>query len=137
MHKPLIALATSAIALALVASPTNARPRHHHRSAASYDSGTVVAHPAGCPRTAFCGCGVSVRVFGHSIRSLWLASAWRRFPRTSPAPGMVAIWSHHVAYIINLDANGNADLYDPNSGGHATRIHTRSLSGAIIVNPNS
>jgi hypothetical protein len=132
VHNPTIFLV--ALALALASGPTFARPRHHHT--ASRDSGTVLAHPAGCPRTAFCGCGVSVRVFGHSVRSLWLASAWRRFPPTSAAPGMVAIWRHHVAYIVSLDANGNAVLYDPNSGGHQTRQWVRSLAGARIVNPN-
>lgn len=95
----------------------------------------VVHHPSGCPWRAFCGCGVSVRVFGHPIRNLFLAWNWRKFPRSHAAPGNVAVWHHHVAYIEHVDANGNAVLYDPNSGHHATRIHTRSLAGAVIVNP--
>ena len=95
----------------------------------------IVPHPSGCPATQFCGCGVSVKVFGHPVRDLYLASAWRRFPRATARPGMVAIWgSRHVAYIISVDGD-EAMLYDPNSGGHATRIHRRSLAGATIVNP--
>jgi hypothetical protein len=96
----------------------------------------VQPHPAGCPARAFCGCGVSVKVFGHSVRDLWKATAWLRFRRTTAAPGMVAVWRHHVAYIISTDGNGNAVLYDPNSGGHKTRIHERSIRGATIVDPS-
>lgn len=94
----------------------------------------VVPHPSGCPPVQFCGCGVSVKVFGHPVRDLYTASAWRRFPRATAGPGMVAIWRGHVAYIISVDGD-EALLYDPNSGGHATRIHRRSLAGATIVNP--
>jgi hypothetical protein len=97
----------------------------------------IVPHPSGCPPIQFCGCGVSVRVFGHPVRDLYAASAWRRFPRAKAGPGMVAIWgSRHVAYIISVDGDGEATLYDPNSGGHATRVHRRSLAGATIVNPH-
>lgn len=98
-------------------------------------AGTVVEHPAGCPRAAFCGCGASVRVFGHSIRELWLAANWFKFPRTSPAPGMVAVRRHHV-FVLEADLGGGVwQVYDANSGRHATRIHGRSLAGYTIVNP--
>ena len=96
----------------------------------------IVSHPSGCPWRAFCGCGVSVRVFGHPVRNLYLASNWFRFPRANPGPGMVAVRNHHVMLIERLDANGNAVVYDPNSGGHQTRIHTRSLRGYHVVNPH-
>jgi hypothetical protein len=95
----------------------------------------IVPHPTGCPTIQFCGCGVSVKVFGRPVRNLYAASAWRRFPRAAAGPGMVAIWgSRHVAYIISVDGD-EALLYDPNSGGHETRVHRRSLAGATIVNP--
>ena len=103
---------------------------------ASYDDGRVIGHPAGCPHTAFCGCGVSVKVFGHPVRNLYLAANWLKYPRATPGPGMVAARHGHVMYIESLDANGNAVVYDPNSGGHQTRIHTRSLAGYAIVNPH-
>lgn len=96
----------------------------------------IVSHPAGCPGRAFCGCGVSVKVFGHPVRDLFLASNWRKFPSAYPSAGMVAWRNHHVMYIESMDANGNAVVYDPNSGGHQTRVHTRSLAGYHIVNPN-
>ena len=98
----------------------------------------IVSHPSGCPGRAFCGCGVALRVFGHHVRDLWLARNWFRFPRSAPAAGNVAIFrgGGHVAYIEQVHGDGTATLYDPNSGGHQTRVHRRSLAGAVIVNPN-
>jgi len=97
----------------------------------------IVSHPEGCPRIKFCGCGVSVWVFGHSIRDLWPAAAYYRFPRDRIAPGNVAIFGrHHVAGIISDDGHGMATLYDPNSGGHQTRIHQRYIGNATVVNPH-
>lgn len=97
----------------------------------------VVAHPAGCPSRAFCGCGASIEVFGRSIRELWLAANWFRFPRTSPAPGMVAVRRHHVFVIREVKGHGIVLAYDANSGGHRTRIHLRSLAGYTVVNPHA
>lgn len=124
------------IALAFLITPAQARHRHHNHIMYGEEYGRVVSHPSGCPYRAFCGCGVSVKIFGHPIRSLFLAANWFKFPRTTPAPGMVAVRNHHVMAILAVDANGNATVYDPNSGGHQTRIHTRSLAGYRIVNPN-
>lgn len=101
-----------------------------------YGGDEIVSHPSGCPRVAFCGCGASERVFGHPVRSLWLAANWLRFPRTVAAAGMAAVFGrHHVAIIERVNGDGTAVLYDANSGSHLTRIHTRSIAGAIIVNP--
>ncbi len=102
----------------------------------SYDSGRVVAHPAGCPGRLFCGCGVSVRVFGHPVRDLYLAANWLKFPRARAASGMVAWRSHHVVAIEVVHGDGTATVYDPNSGGHLTRIHRISLAGLRIVDPH-
>ena len=121
-------------------SPAEARHHRHHHRHIHYDysrsDSRIVSHPAGCPGRAFCGCGVSVRVFGHPIRSLYLAANWLRFPRTQPGAGMVAVRSHHVMYIMDYSGNGIATVYDPNSGGHQTRIHTRNISRYRIVNPH-
>lgn len=150
-----VMLATSTIA--------NATPRHSHRSnqettncyanpncspyggetqvvtrtgrTYAYD-GTVLPHPAGCPRRLFCGCGVAVKVFGEPRRDLWPASAWLRFARTTAGPGMVVVWNHHVAYIESVDSNGNAVLYDPNGGRGLTWRHTRSIRGLPVVDPH-
>lgn len=95
----------------------------------------LLPHPSGCPARAFCGCGASVEVFGHSVRELWLASNWFRFPRAAPAPGMVAVRRHHVFVIREVRDDNMVLAYDANSGGRQTRIHLRSLAGYTVVNP--
>lgn len=105
--------------------------------AAQQRSAQIVSHPAGCPAIAFCGCGAAVRVFGRPIRELWLAANWYKFPRTAPAAGMVAVRAHHV-FVLEADLGGGVwQVYDANSGGHATRIHPRSLAGYTVVNPKA
>lgn len=109
-----------------------AQKQYRHRISA-----TIVQHPDGCPRRSFCGCGAAVRVFGAPVRSLWAAAAWFKFPRTTPAPGMVAVRRHHV-FVLERHLEGSTWLaFDANSGGHATRIHARSIEGYVIVNPRA
>jgi hypothetical protein len=94
----------------------------------------VGGRPAGCP-SSFCGCGAALRVFGRIVPELNLAANWLRFPRTSPAPGMVAARRGHV-FVLEQHLEGDTWMaYDANSGGHATRMHARSLRGYTIVNP--
>ena len=95
----------------------------------------ILAHPAGCPRTRFCGCGASIKVFGKSIRSLWLAKNWFQFPASTPGPGKVAVRVGHVFVIIRNLGGGKVLAYDANSGGHKTRIHVRSLAGYSVRDP--
>jgi hypothetical protein len=105
---------------------------------ASHRSAGIVPNPAGCPRVAFCGCGASVRLFGRSVRELWLAANWlKKFPRAAPAPGMAAVRQHHVMVLEARGEHGGWVVYDANSGGHATRIHERSLTGYVIVDPSA
>ena len=112
-------------------------PVSSRRARRSYEGEQIVAHPAGCPRRLFCGCGVSVKVFGRPIKDLFLAANWvRKFPRAAPGSGMVAARSGHVMYIISYLGDNMAQVYDPNSGGHKTRIHTRSLAGYRVVDPH-
>lgn len=96
---------------------------------------TLLPHPAGCPRIAFCACGASVEIFGHSIRSLWPAAAWLRFPRTAPAPGMVAVRTHHLFVLRSLIGGSIWLAADYNSGGHRSRLHAQSIRGYSIVDP--
>jgi hypothetical protein len=96
----------------------------------------VGGRPAGCPRS-FCGCGASIRVFGRIVPGLNLASNWLRFPRTAPAPGMVAARRGHV-FVLEQHVEGDTWMaYDANSGGRATRLHARSLRGYTVVNPRA
>lgn len=109
--------------------------RRAEMSGVNRGGGQVVGgRPAGCPRS-FCGCGASLRVFGRIVPGLNLAANWLRFPRTSPAPGMVAARRGHV-FVLEQHVEGDTWMaYDANSGGRATRIHARSLRGYIVVNP--
>ncbi|SFH93050.1 hypothetical protein [Bradyrhizobium sp. cf659] len=94
----------------------------------------VGGRPVGCP-SSFCGCGAALRVFGRMMPELNLAANWLRFPRTSPAPGMVAARRGHV-FVLEQHLGGDIWMaYDANSGGHATRMHARSLRGYTVVNP--
>jgi hypothetical protein len=101
------------------------------------DRVAVLPHPPGCPQTAFCGCGTALHIFGKPLRDLWLAANWLRFPLAKPGPGMVAVRQHHVFAILRVISPGVVLAYDPNSGGHQTRIHARSLAGYSVRNPNT
>lgn len=131
------AIVTLVLSLFVFCSSAEARHYHrHHHVTAAYDRGSIVSHPSGCPGRAFCGCGASVRIFGHPIRELFLARNWFKFPRTAPAPGMAAVRSGHV-WVLESHVSGDTWVgYDANSGGHQTRIHARRLAGYVIVNPH-
>jgi hypothetical protein len=69
-----------------------------------------------------CGCYASERVFGHSVRELWLASNWLKFPRTHPHAGAVAVWpGRHVALVVADAGNGNVVVDDSWNHQHVTR----------------
>jgi hypothetical protein len=103
--------------------------RHHERGIIG---GT---RPSGCPH-AWCGCGVSLKVFGRIIPELNLAANWRRFPAAIAAAGNVAWRWGHVFYIEAVNGDGTVLAYDPNSGGHVAHVHNRSLRGFRVVNPH-
>jgi hypothetical protein len=108
----------------------------YSREVAETSGQAVGGRPSGCPHS-FCGCGASIRVFGRIVPELNLAANWLRFPRTAPAPGMVAARRGHV-FVLEQHVEGDTWMaYDANSGGHATRIHARSLRGYTIVNPHA
>lgn len=113
-------------------SHRTARPARHRPQ----KDAAVIEHPQGCPWSKFCGCGASVHVFGHPVRNLFLAANWFRFPRALPAAGMVAVRKHHV-FVLEQQLEGGIWLaWDANSGGHATRLHPRSIAGYAIVDPH-
>jgi hypothetical protein len=96
----------------------------------------VGRRPAGCPRR-YCGCATSLHVFGKIKPELNLALNWaRKFPRTSPASGMVAARSGHVMVLLSHVEGNDWMTFDPNSGGGLTREHVRSIRGFKIVNPH-
>jgi len=98
---------------------------------------TIVEHPAGCPRSAFCACGAAVRLLGSARAAPWLARAWYAFKRTVAAPHMAGVRPHHVI-ALEYQVSGNMWMvYDANSGGRATRLHVIDISPYTIVNPRS
>lgn len=103
---------------------------------ANGNSTIVGGRPAGCPRQ-FCGCEASLYVFGEIRPRLNLANNWRlMFPRTSPAPGMVAARPGHVFVLMSHVEGDRWLVHDGNSGGGKTREHIRSIRGYTIVNPH-
>ena len=111
--------------------------RQSRRGSRVVEEGSIVGgRPAGCPRR-YCGCGVSLKVFGKIIPELNLAANWlRKFPRTVAAAGMVAARSGHVFLINSVVDAQTVVAYDPNSGGGRTRVHTVSLRGYKVVDPH-
>jgi hypothetical protein len=104
---------------------------------ALYEDGRIVPNPTGCPPRLFCGCGVSIKVYGRPIPALYSAASWGRFPKASCGSGRVAVFSGHVAYILACNGDGTALAYDPNSGGGLTRVHTIILPSLIVEPPAS
>ena len=115
---------------------TNAKVSVQTRVVTDANGSVISRRPAGCPH-AFCGCEASLYLFGRIRPELNLASNWfRKFPRTSAAPGMVAVRNHHVMVLMNHVDGNNWLVHDGNSGGGLTREHVRSLNGYVIVNPH-
>lgn len=101
--------------------------------------GVIGRRPAGCPYR-YCGCEASLYKFGRIIPELNLAYNWvRKFPRTSPAPGMAAVrrGGGHVMILISHVEGQNWLTHDGNSGGGLTRRHVQSIKGFVIVNPDA
>lgn len=101
----------------------------------SMAEGIIGGRPSGCPHR-YCGCSASLKVFGKIIPELNLAANWRRFPSASPAPGMAAWRWGHVFVIQSVNSDGTVVAHDGNSGRGLTRIHTVSLRGYRVVDPN-
>lgn len=95
----------------------------------------IGGRPAGCPYR-FCGCALSIKLFGRIIPTLNLAANWLRFPRTAPAPGMVAARRGHVFKLLAHRGGHRWQVWDANSGRGRIRIHDRSIAGYQIVNPH-
>ncbi len=103
----------------------------------SADSLVLGGRPRGCPHR-FCGCEASLYVFGEIRPELNLAYNWvKKFPRTMPAPGMVAARSGHVMVLISHAGGNDWLVHDGNSGGGLTRRHVMSINRYFIVDPHA
>jgi len=115
------------------------RTTGRQRVSKSYAEGDVTiigGRPSGCPHR-YCGCGLA-RYLGLNDARLNLAWNWARlFPKAHAGPGMAVVWRHHVALIESMTGDGEALLRDYNSGKGLSRIHVRSIRGAVVVNPRS
>jgi len=136
----LAAQATATAADASASLPTAATGRSAGRTQIADANGNGVilgGRPSGCPHR-FCGCEASLYVFGEIRKDLNLAANWaRKFPRTQPAPGMVAARSGHVFVLMSHVEGNKWMVHDGNSGGGKTRRHVRSIAGYAIVNPHA
>ena len=60
-----------------------------------------------------------------------LARAWSHYGRpSSPRPGAIVVWSHHVGLIAALRSDGRAIVISGNDG-HRVRERVRSIASAI------
>lgn len=108
-----------------------------HLDQHKYNSGRIVGRrPHGCP-ARYCGCAMSLRIFGRIIPKLNLAANWMGFPRTHAAPDVVAVRRHHVMQLLRHVSGDRWLTYDPNSGHGRTRIHVRSVRGCVFVDPKA
>lgn len=89
-----------------------------------------VAHVAGRPR-AWCGWWLA-KHFGLNDRRLWRAIAWAHVgsAASGPAPGVIAVWRHHVGVVTGVPGPGRIVLLSGNDG-HAVRERERSSRGVV------
>ena len=123
-----------ALISSIAITAAEAKPRSAYQQSPTIvdANGTVVGRrPIGCPR-AFCGCEASLYLFGQVRTELNRASNWMRFPRSSPAPGTVAVRNHHVMVLVSQVDGSNWLVHDGNSGGGLTRDHVASIRGYTI-----
>jgi hypothetical protein len=131
-------LATALLALATtmaVATPANAMSRyrdwHHDRRDREVRLRLPVRGGVGDARPrAWCGWYMR-QIMGVADRSYNLARNWAHWGVPSgPQVGAVVVWPHHVGKIVGRAAAGGWLVLSGNDG-HAVRIRTRSLAGAI------
>jgi len=130
-----LALAAIALTIAGTSANAHARYRHHHRHYVRHfhsafhnalSSACQVARSMGGP----CGCFASELLFGHSVRNLWLANNWLKFPRTPPAPGVAAVWpGRHVAVVTAVNHDGTVTVHD------SWATHPVRMAGLVFVQP--
>jgi hypothetical protein len=116
----------------LAAEPTHGVASRGRGASAS--SQVIGGRPSGCPHR-FCGCALSIKLFGKIIPRLNLAANWKGFPSAAPAPGMVAARYGHVFQLQSHVSGSTWVVWDPNSGGGRIRVHARSIAGYTIHDP--
>ncbi|NVO13830.1 MAG: TIGR02594 family protein [Rhodoplanes sp.] len=151
-------LAATFAATVLAATPVDARPRHHahhihHRhhahaprsfdtttGGAAYGTGLGVvdamrrhlgSNPTGWARV-WCGrmLDMALRSAGHAPGSP-VARAYASYgrPAAGPAPGVIAVWPHHVGVVTAVEG-GRIRMISGNDG-RRVRERVRSTAGVI------
>jgi hypothetical protein len=96
----------------------------------------IGGRPAGCPHS-YCGCGLR-KYLGLSDKRLNLAWNWARLlPRTHAHAGAAAVRRNHVLLLVRHVSGSRWIVRDYNSGNGLSRIHERSVSGYVFVNPRA
>lgn len=92
--------------------------------------GTVIgSRPAGCP-ARFCGCALSLKLFGKIIPKFNLSTNWKALPATSAAPGMVAAKRGHVLQLVSHVRGNRWKVWTANSCGRRICIQERNITSA-------
>ena len=138
------------LAVFVLISPASAHHRHHRSHHVSHSAGyhhhrrgydrhyrtvsytsTDVEHPSH-PSFAWCGWWMRLRK-GVASASYNLARNWAHWGRpSSPVPGAVVVYPHHVAEIVG-NCDGRGCVMISGNDGHAVRTRYRSLAGAIAI----
>lgn len=121
-----------ALALLALTSTASARPHHrHHKHHRHYHGGMHVGRPAACAGIPWCGCWLRLQL-GIADKRLNRAIAWASIgsPAPGPAPGVIAVWRHHVGKITAYLGGDRIRMVSGNDG-HAVRDRERSTSGIV------
>lgn len=102
----------------------------YHRSRAP---GVGSGRPSGCPPRVWCGCWLSLEIFGENRRELWLAKNWLKFGKTVPRVGSIAVLGRrgggHVGVVVGFDGS------DPilKSGNHSNRVAVATYTRSRVI----
>lgn len=91
--------------------------------------------PARCPHIAWCGCWMAeyLGIRDHKLwRDLWVARNWAKYgrPAPGPAPGVIAVYPHHVGKVTAVPKPGVIEMLSGNDG-RQVRQRQRSIKGVI------
>jgi hypothetical protein len=84
--------------------------------------------------SAWCGWFARFNFLGHDPGPEYnLAANWKRIgsPASSPAPGEIVVWPHHVGKIVGPCQGNNCVVWSGNDG-HTVRTRMRSVAGAVF-----
>lgn len=126
------AMIAAAVVIAIVQSSTGAAEARHHRHHHYHHHRVHHVAASHDPRPAR-WCGWWLRHYlGVADRRFNLARNWAGLgrPAAGPAPGVVAVWRHHVGVVTGVPGRGRIVLKSGNDS-RAVRERERSTRGVI------